>query len=159
YFDDVLHRRLVGSGRVRFLGGFDHRTRGRSHQVTSRVSGETAEVRVRRRVVDATYLSPTIPATTPPPFAVGDGAAVVPVNALASLVAAPSDYVIVGSGKTATDAVVWLLTNGVDANRIVWVRPRDPWMLDRAVVQPDPLVALGLGADTMASAIQADSLD
>ena len=27
----------------------------------------TVEVDVRRRVVDATYLSPTIPATTPPP--------------------------------------------------------------------------------------------
>jgi hypothetical protein len=159
YFDDVLHRRLVGSGRVRFLGGFDHHTDGRSHQVTSRVSGETMEVRVRRRVVDATYLSPTIPATTPPPFAVGDGTAVVPVNALAGLVEAPSEYVIVGSGKTATDAVVWLLTNGVDPGRIVWVRPRDPWMLDRAVVQPDPVVALGLGADTMAAASEAESLD
>ena len=33
------------------------------------VSGERTEVRVRRRVVDARYLSPEIPARTPPPFA------------------------------------------------------------------------------------------
>lgn len=66
---------------------------------------------------------------------------------------------IAGSGKTSTDAIVWLLTNGVPPERIVWVRPRDPWMLDRAVVQPDPLVALGLAADTMESAADAVSLD
>jgi hypothetical protein len=67
--------------------------------------------------------------------------------------------VIVGSGKTATDAIVWLLTNGVDPGRIVWVRPRDPWMLNRAVVQPDPAVAIGLAADTLAAAAEAASLD
>jgi hypothetical protein len=54
---------------------------------------------------------------------------------------------------------VWLLANGVQPGRIVWVRPRDPWMLNRAVVQPDPAVALGLAADTMASAADAESLD
>ena len=66
---------------------------------------------------------------------------------------------IVGSGKTATDGIVWLLANGVPPDRIVWVRPRDPWMLNRAVVQPDPVVALGLAADTMAAAADAESLD
>ena len=66
-------------------------TDGSSHLVTSRVSGETVEVDVRRRVVDATYLSPTIPATTPPPFGVADDVRVVPVNELARLTAAPSE--------------------------------------------------------------------
>jgi hypothetical protein len=75
------------------------------------------------------------------------------------LEAVPNEYVIVGSGKTATDGIVWLLGNGVPPERIVWVRPRDPWMLNRAVVQPDPAVALGLAADTMAAAADADSLD
>ncbi len=159
YYDDILYRRFVGSGRVTFLGGSEYHHDGTDHLVTSRVSGETRRVDVRRRVVDATYLSPTIPATTPPPFGVADTARVVPVNELASLADAPSDYVIVGSGKTATDAIIWLLANGVAQDRIVWVRPRDPWMLNRAVVQPDPVVALGLAADTMASAAAAESFD
>jgi hypothetical protein len=47
---------------------------------------------------------------------------------------ASSQYVIVGSGKTATDACIWLLDNGVDPGAICWVRPRDPWMLNRAVI-------------------------
>ena len=159
YYDDILHRRFIGSGRVTFLGASEYHTDGSSHLVTSRVSGETVEVDVRRRVVDATYLSPTIPATTPPPFGVADDVRVVAINELARLDAAPNSYVIVGSGKTATDGIVWLLANGVQPDRIVWVRPRDPWMLNRAVVQPDPAVALGLAADTMAAAADAESLD
>jgi hypothetical protein len=159
YYDDILHRRFVGSGRVTFLAGSEYHTDGRAHLVTSHVSGETTRVDVRRRVVDATYLSPTIPATTPPPFGVADGVRVVAVNELARLVDAPTSYVIVGSGKTATDGIVWLLANGVQADRIMWVRPREPWMLNRAVVQPDPAVAIGLAADTMAAAADAESLD
>jgi hypothetical protein len=158
YYDRVLDR-LVNSGRVTFLGGHDYQSVGDSHRVTSRVSGETVEVDVRRRVVDATYLSPSIPATTPAPFKVADGARVVAINELATLDAGASQYVIVGSGKTATDGIVWLLRNGVAADRIVWVRPRDPWMLNRAVVQPNPVVALGLAGDTMAAAAEAESLD
>ena len=159
YYDDILHRRFIGSGRVTFLGASEYRADGSSHLVTSRVSGETVEVDVRRRVVDATYLAPTIPATTPPPFTVAEDVRVAAVNELARLDATPSSYVIVGSGKTATDGIVWLLVNGVPADRIVWVRPRDPWMLNRAVVQPDPVVGLGLVADTMEAAAAAESLD
>ncbi|MEO7428569.1 MAG: NAD(P)-binding protein [Acidimicrobiales bacterium] len=159
YYDDILHRRFLASGRVTFLGGSEHSTDGPSHLVTSRESGETVQVNVRRRVVDGTYLSPTIPATTPAPFGVADDVRVLPINELPSSAAEQSSYVIVGSGKTATDGIVWLLTNGVEPDRIRWVRPRDPWMLNRAVVQPDPAVALGLAADTMAAAAEAESLD
>jgi hypothetical protein len=159
YFDDILHRRFLASGRVTFLGGSEYHADGSSHLVTSRISGETVEVHVRRRVVDATYLSPTIPATTAPPFAVDDDVDVIPINELARLEHTPNRYVIVGSGKTGTDGIVWLLTNGVPPDRITWVRPRDPWMLNRAVVQPDPAVALGLAADTMAAAAESESLD
>ncbi len=159
YYDRVLYDRLVGSGRVTFLGGSDYHEDGATSFVTSRVSGETVQVHVRRRVVDATYLSPSIPATTPPPFGVGDAARVVAVNELGDLGEAPKRFVIVGSGKTATDAIVWLLTRGVPADDITWVRPRDPWMLNRAVVQPDPVVALGLAESTMSAAIDAQSVD
>ena len=159
YYEELLRGRFVGSGRVTFLGGHEHRFDGISHVATSLVSRERVQIDVRRRVVDATYLSPTIPATTPPPFGVHEDAAVVAVNELARLASAPSRYVIIGSGKTATDAVVWLLRGGVDPDRIVWVRPRDPWMLDRAVVQPDPRVALGLAADTIEAAAASESLD
>src|SRR5687768_9590859 len=53
YYHEILQRRFIGSGRVRFLGGSEYHTEGSSHLVTSRVSGETVRVEVRRRVVDA----------------------------------------------------------------------------------------------------------
>jgi len=159
YYDDVLYRRFLASGRVDFLGASEYHADGSAHLVTSLVSGETVRVRVRRRVVDAAYAAPEIPATTPPPFQVADDARVIPVNDLARQAGAAGQYVIVGSGKTATDAIVWLQANGVEPDRIVWVRARDPWMLNRAVVQPDPVVALTFVADTMAAAADAESLD
>jgi cation diffusion facilitator CzcD-associated flavoprotein CzcO len=159
YFDDVMERRFLTSGKVTFLSGSEYVSDGSTHRVTSRLSGEYVDVNVRRRVVDAAYLAPTIPATTPPPFGVADDARVITVNELSSIADAPSQYVIVGCGKTATDAIVWLLGNGVDPDRMVWVRPREPWMLNRAVVQPDATVFTGLAADTMEAAAEATSLD
>lgn len=155
YYERILADRLLESGRVEFFPGCEVRGDGRTF--VSRVSGERFTVSERCRVVDAHYLSPRIPAETTPPFLVADDARVVPVNELAHLEEPPSQYVIVGSGKTATDACVWLLTRGVDAAAICWVRPRDPWMLNRAVVQPDPVVFLGMVADTMQAAEGAPS--
>jgi hypothetical protein len=113
----------------------------------------------RCRVVDARYLAPDIPAELPPKFAVGDGARVVPVNDLVHLEDAPSQYVVVGSGKTATDACVWLLARGVDPGAICWVRPREPWMLNRALIQPDPVIFLGMVGSMLDAAGSAASLD
>jgi hypothetical protein len=153
YFERAL-RRLEETGRVRFLGGCE---RVGDRQVVSNVSGERFEVPPTARIVDATYLAPAIPASTPPPFEVGDGVRVEPVNALVGLDEAPSQYVVVGSGKTATDACFWLLENGVDPDAICWVRPRDPWMINRAVVQPDPLVWQRMVGDLLESAAGASS--
>lgn len=156
YYDRVLRTRHLPSGRVRFHPNCEYLGEGR---FVSRVSGQHYEVRGRRRVVDARYLSPSIPATTPPPYGVADGVTAVAVNDLVELGGAPSGYVIVGAGKTATDACVWLLDNGVDPGAICWVRPRDPWLLDRAAVQPDPLRFLDTAAHIMAAAAAASTPD
>jgi hypothetical protein len=154
YYARVLRERMLGSGRVSFHPNCDYVGDG---QFVSRLSGKQYEVRVRRRIVDARYLSPQIPAMTPAPFDVVDGTHVVAVNELVKVAGAPSQYVIAGAGKTATDAIIWLLDNGVDPHAICWVRPRDPWMLNRAVVQPDPAVIIGMAADTLQAAGEAAS--
>jgi len=68
---------------------------------------------VCRRVVDATYLSPSIPATTPSPFGVADGVRVMPVNRLADMDEAAGRYVVIGSGKTRIQAVVLAYETGI----------------------------------------------
>jgi hypothetical protein len=153
YYDRVLRERMLPSGRVSFHPSSEYA----DGRIVSRVSGQEYEVRPGGRVVDAAYLSPLIPATSAPPFGVAEGARVVPVNELVELGGAPSQFVVVGSGKTATDACVWLLGEGVDPDAICWVRPRDPWMLNRAVVQPNPAVFIGMAADAMEAAARAET--
>jgi hypothetical protein len=154
YYADLLADRFSGS--VELFGGCDYQG---DRTFVSRVSGQRFTVPPQCRVVDARYLAPEIPAELPPPFSVADGARVIPVNDLVRLEEAPSQYVVVGSGKTATDAIVWLLSRGVDPDAVCWVRPREPWMLNRAVVQPSPETYLGMVASMMEAAASAPSLD
>ncbi|KRB39097.1 pyridine nucleotide-disulfide oxidoreductase [Microbacterium sp. Root180] len=154
YYDNVLAG-MVATGRVAFHGRCEYAGGGR---FASLVSGARSHA-PRARVVDARYLAPSIPSLSPPPFAVEAGARVAAVNDLVRVNDAPPHYVVVGAGKTATDTCVWLLQQGVPPNAITWVRPRDPWLLNRAVVQPDPAIFLGMAADTMAAAAQASSAD
>jgi hypothetical protein len=156
YYAGVLTDRMLPSGRVELFPSSEYVG---DRRIVSQVSGESLVVPDHCRIVDATYLAPEIPSLLPPPFEVGADARVIPVNDLPLLGPVPSELVVVGSGKTATDAIVWLLARGVDPDRIVWVRPRDPWMLNRAVVQPDPAVFLGMAADLMESAAAGSSLD
>lgn len=156
YYQRVLNERLVSSGRVQFHACCEYLGGG---SFVSRLSGTRYQVRPDCRIVDARYLAPEIPASTSPPFGVADGVRVLPVNELPGLTTAPPEFVIVGSGKTATDACVWLLQRGVDPDSICWVRPREPWMFNRAVVQPDPAVFIGMVADVMEAAQAASSTD
>ena len=77
-----------------------------------------------------------VPATDPAPFDVVDGARCVPVGELTTLENPAAGYVIVGGGKTALDAICWLLDRGTDPDDITWIRPRDTWILNRAFFQP-----------------------
>jgi hypothetical protein len=156
YYGRILTDRMLESGKVELLANTEYVG---NRQVVSRISGRRLDVPRRCRIVDARYLSPDIPAEKPPPFEVADGARVIPVNDLARVAQAPSRYLVVGSGKTATDACVWLLARGVSPDAVCWVRPREPWMLNRAVVQPDPAVFLGMVADTMQAAAAAATLE
>lgn len=155
YYEQVLVEQMVGRGQVEFFPGCDY-VGGRTF--VSLETGERFEVPERCRVVDARYLAPDIPAETPLKFEVGEGVRVVPVNDVPAWVGTTSQYVVVGSGKTATDACVWLLGRGVDPDSICWVRPRDPWMLNRSLIQPDPVIYLGMVAETMRRAAGSRSL-
>lgn len=134
YYQRVLDERLLPSGRVRFLSSSEHVGDGR---VRSLVTGAETHVGFGR-FVDATRFEGAIPATTPPPFDVVDGATCIPVGDLVRLSEPPDGFVVIGAGKTGQDTVLWLLERGVPPNAIRWVRPRDPWLQARRSVQPGP---------------------
>ena len=71
YYGRVLDEHLVPSGQVRFLGMHDYLGgHDGEHHLRSRLTGATTTVRVRRRLVDATYMESSLPSTHSPPFAV-----------------------------------------------------------------------------------------
>jgi cation diffusion facilitator CzcD-associated flavoprotein CzcO len=141
YFGRVLDETLLPSGRVRFFGMCDYLGEKRGeHLFVSRLTGDETRVRVRRRVVDATYLETPIPATHVPSFDIDPDARFIPVNDLVTISEPARGYTVIGAGKTAMDACSWLLDHGVEPDAIRWIRPRDAWMLDRAHAQPLDLV-------------------
>ena len=141
YFQRVLDEHLLPSSQVQLFGMCDYAWGGGEHQFVSRLTGEATTVRVRRKIVDATYLETPIPSTHVPSFSVEPGARLIAVNGLVDLTEAASRYTVIGAGKTAMDACAWLLDNGVTPDAIRWIRPRDAWLLDRAYTQPLDLVA------------------
>ena len=155
YYARMLDR-MLESGRVEFLPNSEYVG---DRTVASHVTGECVEVPATCTIVNAHYLAPSIPAEKPAPFGVADDVRVLPVNDLARLTEPPSQYVVAGSGKTATDACIWLLARGVDPDAICWVRPRDPWMMNRAVVQPDPAIFTAMAADTMQAGAECTSVE
>lgn len=142
YFRRVLDEVLVPTGRVRFLGLTDHREGpDGTHHLVSLLDGTVTTVRVRRRVVDATYVESSIPSRHTPGFTVDPGVRLVPPNDLVDLDRPAEGFTVIGSGKTGLDTCGWLLEQGVAADRIRWFRPRDPWLFDRRFMQPLDKVA------------------
>ena len=85
YFQRVLEQ-LLASGRVRFFSVCDYAGDwSGEHRLVSRPTGESSTVRVRRRIVDATYLAPSVPSTHTPSFAVDPNVRLIPINDVVTL--------------------------------------------------------------------------
>ena len=151
YYERVMHRHFLPTGRVRYFPRCDYVG---EHRFVSRLTGASWQARVRRKLIDTTYLEGSVPATSPPPFAIAEGVRCVTPSELARLDKPPERFVIIGGGKTALDACVWLLERGVPAAAIRWVRPRDAWWMNRRFNQPHTLLPDLL----VGSAIQMEAL-
>ncbi len=171
YFDRVMNQKLLPSGRVsyhpmcNYQGDFQGANQG-EHRFTSILSGTETQVTVRKKVVDATYYSPTVPSTHTPKFSVAPGVRLVTPNALAHLWQGkeerPAHFMIIGAGKTAMDVGVWLLNAGAKPDDISWVMPRDSWLVNRLQTQPGEEFfneAIGGQADQMEAFAKATSID
>jgi hypothetical protein len=162
YFRRVLDEQLVASGQVRFFGQCDYiGGQAGEHSFRSRLTGATTTVRVRQKIVDATYLETSVPATHTPALTISEGVTLIPVGELVHVVEPPSGFTVLGAGKTAMDACSFLLDNDVDPDRIRWVRPRDAWLMNRSSFQPLDLVASTIESLSLVlqSLAQAESLD
>jgi hypothetical protein len=132
YFDRLMRKQLLPSGRVRYFPLCDYRG---DSTFVSLTSG--AEYRVSaKNVVDATFTDTAVPSRKPPQYEIATGVRCITPNALPNGHRDIDQYVIIGAGKTGIDVCLWLLEHDVPTERITWIMPRDSWLLDRAHVEP-----------------------
>ncbi|HEY5681080.1 MAG TPA: NAD(P)-binding protein [Pseudomonadales bacterium] len=159
YFDEAMRHGLLPTGRMHYLPMHEYNGDG---QAVSLISGQATKVSARKKIVDATIAETQVPSRTSPNFSVAEGATLIPPNGLAELGGSASTYVIIGAGKTAIDAVTWLMENDVDPGRLKWIRPRDPWLLNRKMIQPSYDFfenTIGWLIASMEAAANADTVD
>lgn len=143
YFENVMNERLLPSGRVAYYPSSEFLDRNSDSgiaKIRPLLSSSEINIKVRRKLVDATFYQTSVPSTHRPNFAIEGSVDIIPPNDLFQLWKRqdpePAHFVVLGAGKTAMDTVIWLLQQGVDADNISWVRPRESWLINRAYVQP-----------------------
>lgn len=132
YYSRVMHSTLLPSGRVTYYPKHDYIGDGEFQSIAT---GKRIRVGPSTRIVDSTYLKVQVPAMGPPKYEFS-GVSLVTPNALATLKRPYGAYTIIGAGKTAVDACLWLQAQGIDPMRISWIMPRDSWFWNRGVLQP-----------------------
>lgn len=159
YFDNIMRHRFLPSGRVKYFPMCKYQGDGK---FTSIVSGKEYSVTVNRKTVDATFLKTSVPSTHTPSFPIAESVNFIPCNDLVKLKEKPSDFVVVGGGKTGIDTCLWLLEQGVDPDLITWIMPRDAWLLDRKNTQPTEeffFDTIGAQANQMEAIANAESME
>ena len=165
YFDKAMQKKFLPSGRVSYYPMSEYLGDGR---ILSLLSGVESRVNIRRKTVDATYFSPNVPATHTRKFTAAVGVRVMAPNGLPGLwlrragERITNRFCILGAGKTAIDAVIWLLRNGAPSTAITWVVPRDAWLQNRLHTQPGLEFfndSIGGEADRMAVFAESKSIE
>ncbi|MEQ7154373.1 hypothetical protein [Brevundimonas aurifodinae] len=160
YLDAVMRDRLLSSGRVTWLPGHDWRGDGLA---VAMEDGAPIRLTARRRIIDATLTGTRTPISDGPGFDVEPGVRCIAPHDLPDAEHSAA-HVVVGAGKTAIDTVLWLLQAGRGPETIRWIRPRDPWLLNRALFQPsrdflaEVLTAWAGEMEAAAAAVDVDDL-
>lgn len=146
YFEQAMQERFIPSGRVSYYPMSKYREDANGeHVIVSSISGKEIRVNVRKKLVDGSAWTASVPATHKRKFEIADGVRLTTPGKLVETwltdTKVPAHYVIMGGGKTAMDVGVWLLNMGVEPSKISWVRPRETWLINRASTQPGPQFA------------------
>ena len=104
-------------------------------------NGLEYEITVRKKTVDSTYMDVRVPSITKPKFEIAPEITIVPINGLIDIRSPWEKYVVLGAGKTGIDAILFLLNQNVEADKIVWIMPNDAWFMNRDILEPSMLHA------------------
>ena len=132
YFEQIMREQFLPSGRVQYFPMCDYTGDGKFHSL---LSGKEYEIEIARKTVDGTFFNTSVPSTHKRKYEVGDAVACITPNNLPRRASSHRRFTIVGGGKTAMDAGVWLLDHGADPDLIRWIVPRGSWLINRASTQ------------------------
>lgn len=158
YFDEVMRHQFLPTGRVQYFPLCEYQG---NQQFVSMITGERFEVKVNKKIVDATFLKTAVPSTHTPNFTIDPDIPFMPLNDLPKITTPPAGFVVIGGGKTGIDACLWLLENRVHPDNITWIVSRDAWLLDRKNVQPSEEFfeySIGVQAAQMEAIASAESI-
>ena len=82
-----------------------------------------------------------MPSITKPKFEVAPELTLLPINGLSDVRSPWEKYVVLGAGKTGIDAVLFLIGQNVNPDKILWIMPNDAWFMVRDSLHIDVLEA------------------
>ena len=82
-----------------------------------------------------------MPSITKPKFEVASELTLLPINGLSDVRSPWEKYVVLGAGKTGIDAVLFLISQNVNPDKILWIMPNDAWFMVRDALHIDVLEA------------------
>jgi len=131
YYQVVL-KQFRQCGRVQFYFKCDYSRNERGeHIVTNILSGEVTKVTCNKVV--AVHSNVVVPSMRGPPFPVDSNVNYAPLNDLPKHIESKKykQFVVIGAGKTGSDAITYLLRNGIDQSAVTWITSRDVWYFVR----------------------------
>ncbi|MBC8769272.1 NAD(P)/FAD-dependent oxidoreductase [Arenibacter sp. BSSL-BM3] len=133
YYDDVMQRKFLPSGRVKYFPLCEYQG---ENKFVSTLTGRSYTVKVNKKNVNAAHMQTKVPSTHTPNFSISPEVQFIAINDLPKVGKPPAGWIVIGGGKTGVDAIIWLLEHQVDPAKITWIVPRDSWYTDRKNIQP-----------------------
>ena len=132
YYQQIMEK-FIKSGRVEYLPM--HNYIGEGKVVDMQNPDQVVQYKVRKRLVDATYMKVEVPSTHAPKYEVDEGVAIVPINELVHQYNQWKQFYVIGCGKTGMDAVLFLLAKEISPSQIHWITPNQAWLFNRSHIQ------------------------
>ena len=129
YYDQVV-KSFIATKRVKVFFNSEYSCEEGSHTIASK-DGQAFKVACGKLVNCLTKVE--VPSMRKAPFPVHECVCMKPINDLPKAVKSGTfdKYVVIGAGKTGSDAIMHLLENNVSPEFITWIVSRDVWYLLR----------------------------
>ena len=137
YFETLMKDHILATGRVKYFPATEHLGHGR---IRARETDGVKSLKIDRKIVDATRNGRWSRYKHVPCLSFEKNVDVISPHALHSHIQSTGKpykrYCIIGAGGAGADTAYYLLSLGVSADKIVWVKPREAWFVDPSLTGP-----------------------